>query len=172
MAGQGSPGRRGGPAGDLHVVVRVRPHKYYAQEGETLTVELPVSMTEAALGAEVDVPVLDGTVKMKVPPGTQSGSVFRIRGKGIPHPTGGRGDCHVRVTVETPVDLGPSVREMLERIEIAQGSGATPRRRDFRAQVAASELTRVARADGEDSDQPSAATRNAAAAAYRDRTQS
>ena len=172
VAGQGSPGRRGGPAGDLHVVVRVRPHKYYAQEGDTLTVELPISMTEAALGAEVDVPVLDGTVKMKVPPGTQSGSVFRIRGKGIPHPTGGRGDCHVRVTVETPVDLGPSVREMLERIEIAQGSGATPRRRDFRAQVAASELTRVARADGEDSDQPSAATRNAAAAAYRDRTQS
>jgi molecular chaperone DnaJ len=139
VAGQGSPGRRGGPAGDLHVVVRVRPHKYYVREGEILVVEMPVSMTEAALGAEVDVPVLDGTVKMKVPPGTQSGSVFRIRGKGIPQLNGGRGDCHVRVSVETPVNLGPEARELLTRIEGAMGSAATPGRREFRAHVATRE---------------------------------
>ncbi|MEO8213326.1 MAG: J domain-containing protein [Myxococcales bacterium] len=145
VAGQGSPGRRGGPAGDLHVVVRVRPHRYYAREEDTLVVEMPVSIGEAALGAEVEVPVLDGTVKMKVPAGTQSGSVFRIRGKGIPRASGGggRGDRHVRITVETPVDLTVEARELLGRMESVLGSAATPLRRAFRAQVAARELVRV-----------------------------
>lgn len=154
VAGQGSPGRRGGPAGDLHVVVRVRPHRYYAREEDTLVVEMPVSIDEAALGAEVEVPVLDGTVKMKVPAGTQSGSVFRIRGKGIPRASGGggRGDCHVRVTVETPVDLTVEARELLGRMESVLGSAATPLRRAFRAQVAASELVRVDAAAAPSSD--------------------
>lgn len=147
VPGQGSPGRRGGPAGDLHVVVRVRPHRYYTREADTLIVEVPVSITEAALGAEVDVPVLDGIVKMKIPPGTQSGSVFRLRGKGIPRPTGGRGDCHVRVSVETPVELGEEGRDLIARMEAALGGAATPLRRAFRAQVAASELARVASVD-------------------------
>jgi len=138
VPGQGSPGRRGGPAGDLNVVVRVRPHAFYAREGDTLTVDLPVSITEAALGAEVDVPVLDSTIKMKIPAGTQSGSVFRIRGKGIPRATGGgRGDCHVRVMVETPVELFPEARELLARIESVVGGAATPRRQAFRAQISA-----------------------------------
>ncbi len=141
---QGQPGRRGGPAGDLHVVVRVRPHSYYASEGETLIVELPVSITEAVLGAEVDVPVLDGTVKMKIPAGTQSGSVFRVRGKGLPRVVGGRADCHVRVTIEIPVDLSPEARDLLARVETIAGGGATPLRRAFRAKVAAAELQRAA----------------------------
>jgi molecular chaperone DnaJ len=147
VAGQGSPGRRGGAAGDLHVVVRVRPHAYYAAEGETLIVQVPLSISEAALGSEVDVPVLDGTVRMKIPAGTQSGSVFRVRGKGIPRASGGRGDCHVRVTVETPVELGVEARELLARLESAAGAVATPMRRTFRAQVAAAELTRGAGPD-------------------------
>jgi molecular chaperone DnaJ len=144
VPGQGSPGRRGGPAGDLNVIVRVRPHPYYAREGETLVVELPLSITEAALGAEVDVPVLDGTVRMKIPSGTQSGSVFRVRGKGLPRAGAGRGDCHVRVVVETPVELAPEGRALLVQLESIAGVGATPLRRAFRGKVAAAEIVRVA----------------------------
>jgi molecular chaperone DnaJ len=143
VPGEGSPGRRGGPAGDLHVVVRVKPHPFYSREGEILIVELPLSISEAALGTETDVPVLDGTVRMKIPPATQSGSVFRIRGKGIPKTTTGRGDCHVRVTIETPVELGTEARDLLARVESGLGAGAMPLRRAFRARVAASELARV-----------------------------
>jgi molecular chaperone DnaJ len=148
VPGQGSPGRAGGPTGDLHVVVRVRPHPFYSREGDVLNVEIPISMTEAALGADVAVPVLDGNVLMKIPAGTQSGSVFRVRGKGIPRPAGGRGDCHVRVVVETPVEIGLEARELLVRLEDALDRGATPRRREFRARVAASEVMRAADADG------------------------
>ncbi|MBC8132830.1 MAG: hypothetical protein H7X95_07595, partial [Deltaproteobacteria bacterium] len=187
VSGQGSPGRRGGPAGDLHVVVRVRPHRYYGREGDVLNVELPLSITEAALGTEVEVPVLDGTVKMKIPAGTQSGSVFRIRGKGIPRANmnGDRGDCHVRVTVETPVELSPEAREMLGRVELVLGSAATPQRRAFRAHVAAVELARVDAADIEMEGQgegegereredstKSGPVRKVGAAAYRDGNQS
>ncbi|MES1205062.1 MAG: molecular chaperone DnaJ [Pseudomonadota bacterium] len=144
VPGQGSPGRRGGASGDLHVIVRVKPHPFYAREGEILIVELPVSITEAALGAEVDVPVLDGSVRMKIPAGTQSGSVFRMRGKGIPRAAGGRGDCHVRVVIETPVGLAAEGQEILMRLEGALGSNATPLRRAFRAKLAAAEIVRVA----------------------------
>lgn len=150
VPGQGSPGRRGGAAGDLHVVVRVRPHPYYSADGETLVVQVPLSISEAALGSEVDVPVLDGIVRMKIPPGTQSGSVFRVRGKGIPRAAGGRGDCHVRITVETPVDLGPEARDLLARLETAATTAATPMRRTFRAQLAAAELARGAAAGDDD----------------------
>jgi molecular chaperone DnaJ len=143
VPGEGSPGRRGGPAGDLHVVVRVKPHPFYSREGDVLVVELPLSISEAALGAETDVPVLDGTVRMKIPPATQSGSVFRIRGKGMPKAAGGRGDCHVRVVIETPVELGSETRELLTRVESGLPAGALPLRRAFRARVAASELARA-----------------------------
>ena len=102
---EGAPGRRGGQPGDLHVIVRVRPHAFYsresAREGDVLVVELPLTFVEAALGAEVTVPVLDARVQMRIPPGTQSGAVFRLRGKGFPR-AGGRGDAHVRVSLETP----------------------------------------------------------------------
>src|SRR5688572_23858861 len=111
VAGEGSPGRRGGPAGDLHVTVRVRPHEFYREEGGLLVCELPVSPAEATLGAEIDVPLLDAVVRMRVPPGTQSGSVFRLRGKGIPRAPGlPRADAHVRVVVETPVAVTDEAR--------------------------------------------------------------
>ena len=144
VPGQGSPGRAGGPSGDLHVVVRVRPHPFYSREGDVLHVEVPISVTEAALGADVAVPVLDGNVVMKIPAGTQSGSVFRIRGKGIPRPGGGRGDCHVHVVVEIPVETAVEVRELLVRLEAAVDAASTPRRRDFRARATASEVARPA----------------------------
>jgi molecular chaperone DnaJ len=131
VAGEGSPGRRGGPAGDLFVVVRVRPHPFYRQEGDILVCEVPVSITEAALGAEIEVPLLDTRVRMRVPAGTQSGAVFRIRGKGMPRPAG-RGDAHVRVVVEVPAALSPEARALAEQLGAALDDEAYPRRRAFR----------------------------------------
>jgi molecular chaperone DnaJ len=146
LAGEGSPGRRGGPSGDLHVVVRVRPHPFYAREGDVLTIELPISISEAALGAELDVPVLDGVVRMRIPAGTQSGSVFRIRGKGIPRTAGGRGDCHVRATIETPMELGPDARALFGRLSETLGDEGSPRRRAIKDTLEA----RLATARAED----------------------
>jgi molecular chaperone DnaJ len=129
---EGAPGRRGGPAGDLHVITRVRPHPVYGREGDVLTIDVPVSFVEAALGAEVDVPVLDGQVRMKIPPGTQGGSVFRLRAKGFPRAAGApRGDAHVRVSVETPTAIGDEARALLARVGELLGDDVLPRRRAF-----------------------------------------
>jgi molecular chaperone DnaJ len=136
---EGAPGRRGGPAGDLHVIVRVRPHPFYGREatrdGEVLLVEMPVTFVEATLGAEVEVPVLDGHLRMRVPAGTQSGAVFRLRGKGFPR-AGGRGDAHVRVFIETPTAVSEEARALLTRLGGAIDEAEFPRRRAFRAAVA------------------------------------
>jgi molecular chaperone DnaJ len=131
VPGEGSPGRRGGPAGDLFVVVRVRPHPFYRQEGDVLVCEVPLSITDAALGAEIDVPLLDGQVRMRVPPGTQSGAVFRIRGKGLPK-AGVRGDAHVRLVVEVPAALPGEARALCEQLAAALDDAAYPRRQAFR----------------------------------------
>jgi molecular chaperone DnaJ len=131
VAREGAPGRRGGPAGDLHVIVRVRPHPVYGREGDILTIDVPVTFVEATLGAEVDVPVLDGHVHMKIPPGTQAGSVFRLRGKGLPRTGGGRGDAHVRISVETPTAVSDQARALLERLGALIDPAALPRRRAF-----------------------------------------
>ncbi len=137
VAGEGSPGRRGGPAGDLHVVVRVRPHPFYRQEGELLVVEVPVAMEAAALGTEIDVPLLDERVRMKIPAGTQPDSVFRIRGKGLPQAKGGRGDAHVRVQVEIPSVCSDEARETLGKLRAQLGDQAYPQQRAFREMVQA-----------------------------------
>ena len=133
---EGGPGRRGGPPGDLHVIVRVRPHAFFTREqtrdGDVLTIEVPLSPVEAALGAEIDVPVLDGTVRMRVPPATQAGSLFRLRGKGFPRAAGARGDAHVRVVVETPAVVSDEAKALLEKLGAALSDDALPRRRAFR----------------------------------------
>jgi molecular chaperone DnaJ len=130
---EGAPGRRGGPAGDLHVIVRVRPHPVYGRDGDVLTIDVPVTFVEATLGAEVDVPVLDGHVRMKIPPATQAGSVFRVRGKGLPlaRAGGGRGDAHVRIAVETPTAVSDEMRALLARVGALLDRAALPRRRAF-----------------------------------------
>jgi molecular chaperone DnaJ len=132
---EGAPGRRGGQAGDLHVLVRVRPHPFYGREstrdGEVLTVELPLTFVEATLGAEIDVPVLDARVQMRVPAGTQAGATFRMRGKGFPR-AGGRGDAHVRIAVETPTGLSDEARDLLTRLGGALETAELPRRHLFR----------------------------------------
>ena len=98
---------------------------------------MPIAFTQAALGAQIEVPTLDGKVKMKIPPGTQSGKVFRLKGKGIPHLHSGgqRGDQHVRVTVETPTDLNPQQRELLEKFAEISGEGINPQSKSFFEQV-------------------------------------
>lgn len=135
VPGEGSPGTRGGPAGDLHVIVRVRPDPWYRQEGDILVCEAPVSLTEAALGAEIDIPLLDSRVRMRIPPGTQPGTVFRVRGKGLPRPGGGWGDAHVRIAVEVPTTVGEEARSLLGKLEQALGPEAHPRRETFRGRA-------------------------------------
>jgi len=132
LAGEGEPGERGAASGDLYVVVHLRPHPIFVREGTEVLCEVPLSLTQAALGAQIDVPTLDGKVKMKVPAGTQTGKVFRLRGRGIPHLRGaGRGDQHVRVVVETPTDLTRQQKELLEKFAEISGEDTNPQSKSF-----------------------------------------
>ncbi len=133
VAGQGSPGRRGGPAGDLHVLLRVRSHPFYRFEEGILVCEVPLSPSEAALGAEIEVPLLAAKVRMKIPPGTQPGTVFRVKGKGLGAPSA-RTDAHVRVSVETPRRLSDEARFVYQKLSAALDAedGALPTRDKFR----------------------------------------
>lgn len=123
LPGRGSPGRNGGPAGDLLVEVTVQPHARFGRSGRNLTVTVPVTFAEAALGAEIDVPTLDGPpVKLRLKPGTQSGSRHRVKGKGIP--AGGRrngapGDLIVTVDVRIPTELSDAERAAIEQLAAA-----------------------------------------------------
>ncbi|MDA8441194.1 MAG: molecular chaperone DnaJ [Peptococcaceae bacterium] len=118
LNGDGEAGEQGGPPGDLYVVLNVQPHKLFEREGNDVYCEMPVTFINAALGGEVDVPTLDGAVKMKVPEGTQTGTMFRLRGHGIPHRRGsGRGDQHVRVRVMTPTKLTERQKELLREFD-------------------------------------------------------
>jgi molecular chaperone DnaJ len=118
IAGEGEPGSAGGPPGDLYVVVRVAEHAFFRREGANLYCEVPISITQAALGAHVEVPTLEGgAAKVSVPEGTQPGASFRVRGQGIPHLGGrGRGDLHVSVRVVTPTKLTAEQRKLLEQL--------------------------------------------------------
>jgi molecular chaperone DnaJ len=118
LAGEGEAGRNGGPAGDLYVEMRVRPHDIFEREGEHLSCEVPISFVTATLGGTVIVPTLDGQVSLKVPSETQSGRVFRLRDKGVQPVRGGsRGDLFCRVMVETPVKLSSEQRDLLRKFD-------------------------------------------------------
>lgn len=115
LSGEGEAGTLGGPAGDLYVVVNVRPHAIFQRDGRDLYCEVPISFADAALGGELEVPTLSGRVKLKIPEGTQTNKLFRLRGKGVtPVRGGGVGDLMCRVAVETPVKLNKRQRELLE----------------------------------------------------------
>lgn len=123
LAGRGEAGPPGGKAGDLYIVVRVKPHRMFGRRGSNLTLAVPVTFPEAALGANVKVPTLNGAVTLKVPAGTASGRTFRIRGKGVTKRGGGRGDLLVTVSVEVPSRVSKEERELLKRLqEIQDGS--------------------------------------------------
>jgi molecular chaperone DnaJ len=113
-SGNGEAGFRGGPAGDLYVVLHVKPHEFFQREGDDLLCEAPVSFIQAALGAEIEVPTLDHKVAIKIPAGTQPGAAFRVKGKGVKNLQGyGHGDLHVRIQVEVPMHLSPEQKSKL-----------------------------------------------------------
>ena len=123
LKGRGTPGRNGGPAGDLFVVVFVASHPLFGRRGKDLTLTVPISFPEAALGAEIKVPTLDGpSVTLRVPPGTRSGRTFRVKGRGVPAPSGA-GDLLVTVEVAVPSALSPEEREAVEALAAASPAG-------------------------------------------------
>lgn len=132
VSGRGNSGTNGGPAGDLHVYVNVRPHPVFERRGDDVWCEVPITFTQAALGADVVVPTLDGKVSYTVREGTQPGDVFRLKGKGIQRLGGrGRGDQYVRVTVEVPKNLNGKQKELIKQLDGATGDKNYAKRRNF-----------------------------------------
>jgi molecular chaperone DnaJ len=125
LKGKGEAGQHGGPAGDLFVRVHVEPHPLFGRRGDHLTITVPVTFPEAALGAKLAVPTLDEPVTVKIPPGTESGKTLRVKGRGAPKPGGGRGDLLVTVQVAVPRKLSRAQRKLLE--EYAQTDNGTVR---------------------------------------------
>jgi molecular chaperone DnaJ len=126
LKGRGGPGRNGGPAGDLYVVVRVSPHPLFQRSGRNLTLAVPITFAEAALGADVAVPTLGGTpVTLRIPEGTRSGRTFRVKGKGVADAKG-TGDLLVTVEVAVPSKLSSAERKAVEAFRAAS-DGASPR---------------------------------------------
>jgi molecular chaperone DnaJ len=118
MNGQGEPGLRGGANGDLYVTVSVRPHKLFRRDGNNLLLDFPISFTQAALGGELDIPTLHGSVKYRIPEGTQTDTEFRIKGQGVPFLRGaGKGDLLVKVRVEVPKRLTEKQRDLLRQFD-------------------------------------------------------
>lgn len=131
--GEGEPSEEGGPPGDLRVVISVREHPLFTRSGETILVEVPITPANAILGTQIDVPSLDGKVKVKVPPGTQSGRIFSFKGRGAPKlPDGGRGDLQVRIVVETPVELTKEQRQLYKELAELDRDSHYPMRRKYR----------------------------------------
>lgn len=132
LRGEGEAGHNGGPSGDLYVVLDVEEHPIFTREHTDLVCEVPVSIAQAALGTEIDVPTLDGSAHVKVPAGTQSGQLFRLRGRGVPDLNGyGTGDQLVRVVVETPRKLSARQRELLEEFAKLSGEDVHPMSKSF-----------------------------------------
>ena len=124
LAGEGEAGRNGGPAGDLYVEIRVKPHKIFERQRADLSCEVPVSFATAALGGEVELPTLNGHVSLKIPSGTQSGKVFRLRGKGVTTVRDPRnGDLFARVVVETPVNLSEEQKARIREFDDSLKAG-------------------------------------------------
>ncbi|MFH1511949.1 MAG: molecular chaperone DnaJ [Bacillota bacterium] len=118
LNGNGEPGQRGGPNGDLYVRISIKPHPVFKRDGTTLTMDLNISMVQAALGADIEVPTLKEPVKYRIPEGTQSGTVFRLKGYGIPNLRGsGKGDLMVRVQVQIPKKLNIRQKELLRQFD-------------------------------------------------------
>ena len=122
LPGEGEPGTRGGPPGDLYVDIHVRPHRFFRRDGDDLHCEVAISFIQAALGTVLDIPTLDGSVQARIPEGTQPGAVIRLRGLGMPRLRGaGRGDLHVHLDVRTPTGLSPREKELLRELAAIRG---------------------------------------------------
>ena len=132
LRGEGEPGRNGGPPGDLYIVIDVREHPLFTRHEDDVVCEIPISFPQAALGTEIDAPTLEGKVKLKIPSGTQSGAVMRLKGRGAPKLRGsGRGDQLIRIMVETPRKLTTRQRELLEEFARSSGEEVNPMSKGF-----------------------------------------
>lgn len=128
LRGQGGAGTNGGPAGDVIVTIGIRPHPLFTREGSDVICEIPISFTQAALGASLQVPTIDGKIEYQVPEGTQTGTVFRMRGKGIQNVNGrGRGDQFVCVNIEVPKNLSQKQKDLLREFEASSNANHTAR---------------------------------------------
>ena len=140
LAGEGEAGGQGAPNGDLYVHIAIRPHEFFQREQANILMRVPLRMTQAALGGDVEVPVIDGSkARVKIPPGTQTGEQFRLRGKGFSVlRSAARGDMFIQVAVETPQSLTPKQRELLEAFEAESQANdkGSPENEGFFAKVA------------------------------------
>src|SRR5687768_16492791 len=127
LRGKGGPGMNGGPPGDLYLQIALEPHPLYRASGHDLDIDVPLAPWEAALGAEVEVPTLEGRVTMKVPPGSKAGQKLRLAGKGLPKPGGGAGDLYVVLGVAVPASLTEREKQLYE--ELRKTSRFNPRAR-------------------------------------------
>jgi molecular chaperone DnaJ len=127
LSGEGEVGLWGGPPGNLYITLKVQQHQFFHREGDDILYELPINFAQAALGDEVEVPTLDGTVTLKIPPGTQTGKIFRLKGKGVAHlQRNGRGDQLVRVRVVTPRSLNEHQRRLFQELAKSLGKAEIP----------------------------------------------
>jgi molecular chaperone DnaJ len=132
LAGEGQPGINGGPNGNLYIAINVKPHKYFRRRENDIVLDLDINIAQATLGADVDIPTIDGQAKLKIPAGTQPGKVLRMRGKGVPHlRRNGRGDQLVVVNVEIPTRLSGDQRQLFEQLASSLGSEVHPQERSF-----------------------------------------
>jgi len=132
LSGEGQPGLNGGPHGNLYIVINVQPHKYFRRRDNDILLDLDINIAQATLGAEVEIPTVDGPARLKIPSGTQPGKILRLKGKGVPHLRGnGRGDQLVLVNVEIPTRLSPEQRQLFEQLAKSLGSEIRPQERSF-----------------------------------------
>ena len=132
LRGQGGAGKNGGPAGDLLITVMVQPHEIFRRDGVDVFCEAPITFTQAVLGAELEIPTIDGKVKYSIPEGTQTGTVFRLKGKGVPVLNGrGRGDQYVTVVIETPRSLNKEQKEALKKFSELLGESNYEKRKSI-----------------------------------------
>jgi molecular chaperone DnaJ len=137
LAGEGEAGRLGGPAGDLYIFLSIAPHEFFQRDGADLFCRVPLAMSTAALGGDIEVPTIDGgRARVKVPEGSQSGKQFRLKGKGMPVLRSRQhGDLYIQVTVETPVNLSKKQRQLLKEFEEASEARNNPESSNFFARV-------------------------------------
>ena len=132
VSSEGEPGRSGGPRGDLYCYVRVKPHEFLQRDGNDLIAIVPISYTQAALGTTIDVPSINGKKALKIPAGTQYGSIFRIKGQGLPDVRTHRtGDQLVQIIIETPTKLNKSQQELLREFAKTENKHVSPKSTSF-----------------------------------------
>jgi molecular chaperone DnaJ len=132
LAGEGQPGANSGPSGNLFLIIEVQPHQYFRRHGNDIMLDLNINVAQAALGAEVEIPTVDGPEKLKIPPGSQPGKVMRVRNKGVPFLRGsGRGDQLVVLNVDIPKHLNAEQRQIFDQLAKSLGSEVRPQERGF-----------------------------------------